>query len=302
MPDTGLRFGRCCASRRPPTATSPTTSRDGLAFEQSQFWSRSRPSRSRLHSSPSSGASSAGSTSPQPSPSTRATRVRVRLPRRHWEWLACGLLLAFALPYLLTDLAHDQSRRLLRHLLVRGLRVLRALAALRRRPAAGAADSQLALGRVARCGSRRRDRRHPLHREGDAASARSGFRRRDHLARRRLRRRRRRPALGLPDPRRRRRLLEPAATRAQQTRASRNRRSGARRLAPVHGGLPPRLSGFPRRKGAQAADRRRRLERPHTRHPQSDRRATRPHRPPRQRRRPRLRHRHLPASPPEDQH
>ena len=25
-------------------------------------------------------------------------------PRRHWEWLACGLLLAFALPYLLTDL------------------------------------------------------------------------------------------------------------------------------------------------------------------------------------------------------
>ena len=34
----------------------------------------------------------------------RAPAHAHELPRRHWEWLACGLLLAFALPYLLTDL------------------------------------------------------------------------------------------------------------------------------------------------------------------------------------------------------
>ncbi len=56
------------------------------------------------------------------------------------------------------------------------------------------------------------------------------------------------------------------------------------------------LCRLPRREAAQAADRRRRLERADARHAQPDRGAARPYRSPRRRRRSRLRHQHLLAA------
>ena len=87
--------------------------------------------------------------------------------------------------------------------------------------------------------------------------------------------------------------------RAQATpRQARGRRARARRLAPLHGRLSPRLLRLPRREAAQAAGGRCDLERPDPCDAEPTRLADHARGAARQRGRPQLRHGHVPATAP----
>ena len=89
-----------------------------------------------------------------------------------------------------------------------------------------------------------------------------------------------------------------AAAGANAESGRRHRRACARRLAALHGRLPPRLPRLPQQQGQEPDDRRCHLEHTDAPHAQPARSADRPHRPPRHRSRAQLQHRPVPASTP----
>ena len=103
-------------------------------------------------------------------------------------------------------------------------------------------------------------------------------------------------SVGVPDPRRLRRLRG-KPTKPSLRRQARDRRRCADRLARDDRRLPRRLQRFPIRQDREAADRRRRVERPDPRDAQPGRRSDRTRRLARVCRVAQLRHGHVPATP-----
>ena len=212
-----------------------------------------------------------------------------------WRWLAGGLALAFAIPFVLTDLA-SIDRDLYYLAYVAGV-VLFVGAWLRfgvvaprdllthhwRGGIVIGVAFVVVMGWIVQ--------REPATAHPDGP----GVRCRDRLAGRGLRVRGRRDPLRVPDHRRLLRLRREACARAT-TRQARRRRPRARRLAPVHGRLPPRVLRFPGREAAQAAGGRRHLERSHPRDAEPSRLADHACRAACERCGPQLRHGHVPAT------
>ena len=215
--------------------------------------------------------------------------------RGQWRWLAAGLVLAFAIPFVLTDVDVGRPRPLLRRVRRRRVRVRLGLAALRGRGAARPADAPLAQRDRRRTRVRRGDGLDRPARAGDRAPERPGVRGRDRLAGRGLRVRRRRDSLRVPDRRRLLRVRREARARAAARQGSPSAPSRSRSRS-VHGRLPPRLLRLPRREAAQAAGRGRDLEHPDPRDAEPPRLADHARGAARQRGRPQLRHGHVPAT------
>ena len=225
-----------------------------------------------------------------------ARPTQAELRRSQWTWLAGGLALAFSIPFVLTDLVSidrdvyygvfvgavfafagawlrfgvASPRRVLAHHwpggIILGLAFVAVMAAI------------------------------VPTRAGNAASERSGVRRGDRLARRRLRVRRRRDSVRFPDRRGLLRLHRDAVLERRRGKVA----IGALALAVsllFHRRLSPRLLRLPRRKAAQASRRGCHLERADTGDAEPRRLADHSRRPARQRRRTQLRHRHVPATP-----